>query len=133
MLLFPSQIWQFFVAPILCGNDDFFILALPIRFFMSFIVYSFPCLFCITLFIVSKRLLCVLHVATFWGLWFFKYFWYNSCFYFKYFWYNFCFYWEDFTMHLIMHDLKEFRAFTFVFTLRKQSPYRDVKVSRNSL
>ena len=34
-------------------------------------------------------------------------------------------------MPLVIHGLKG--AFTFIFTLGKQSPSRDIKVSRNSL
>ena len=40
---------------------------------------------------------------------------------------------EEIAVPLVIRGLKEFRAFTFIFTLRKQSSYRDVKVSRNSL
>ena len=36
-------------------------------------------------------------------------------------------------MPLVIHGLKGYRAFTFIFTLGKQSPSRDIKVSRNSL
>ena len=36
-------------------------------------------------------------------------------------------------MPLVTHVLKVFRAFTFIFTLGKQSLYIDVKVSRSSL
>ena len=36
-------------------------------------------------------------------------------------------------MPLVIHGLKGYRAFAFIFTLGKQSSSRDIKVSRNSL
>ena len=36
-------------------------------------------------------------------------------------------------MPLVIRGLKGYRAFTFIFTLGKQSLSRDIKVSRNSL
>ena len=40
---------------------------------------------------------------------------------------------EDFAMPLVIHGLKEFRTFTFIFILGKESSSRNVKVLRNSL
>ena len=51
--------------------------------------------------------------------------------FFKYFFYNFCFFLEDLAVTLVIHGLKGSQAFTFLFTLGKQSSYRYVKVSSN--
>ena len=39
--------------------------------------------------------------------------------FFRYFSYSFCFFLEDFAMPLVIHGLKEFRAFTVIFILGK--------------